>query len=99
MNPESLLHKVAQMLRVEAELGPGTMFIVGDKDNVDVTRTPKPDQELLIIAKYDCQQFCKGLTAPQYAALLKKLWDACKPEQKGGTSEQQQSAAAGGSGP
>lgn len=86
MNPESLLHKVAQLLRDEAEVGPGTMFVIGDINNVDIVRAPSGEDVKKIIARYDCEAFQKGLTAPQWAHLLKRLWNCCGVNAKGGNS-------------
>lgn len=89
MNPESLLHDAAELLRAEAKKGPGTMFLVYHHDNFHVTRTPLPDATNSIVAKYDCQRFCDGLTLMQWSSLMKKAWAVHPTPQKGGASEQQ----------
>lgn len=89
MNPEALLHEAAVMLRSEAVKGPGTMFLLKDAVSFFVTRTPKPEHMILVLARFDCQEFEKGLSASQWSSLLKKLWTAHEAGQKGDAVEQQ----------
>lgn len=83
MNPESLLHMAAEQLQTEAKKGPGTMFLLIKDTGFFVTRTPGPITAKSLVAKFDCEEFCKGLSAPQWASLLKKIWAAHEGAQKG----------------
>lgn len=89
MNPETLLHMAAEQLTIEAVKGPGTMFLVKGPTGLDVTRSPNPAIALLLIAKFDCDEFRKGLSSNQWARLLKDIWNAHTTGQKGDASEQQ----------
>lgn len=86
MNPETLLHTIAEQLRAEAAKGPGTMFVVHVGFNLIVTRTPNPADVTNIVTKYDCEVFGKGLSSSQWAILLKKLSAANAADQKGAAS-------------
>lgn len=89
MNPESLLHEAAEMLREETKKGPGTMFLMPRIGGFIVTRAPLPERIKDIIARYDTTEFVEGLTVPQWCSLLKKIWAAHQATQKGDASEQQ----------
>lgn len=89
MNPEQLLHETAKQLRAEAIRGPGMMFVMYLDGSFNVTRTPKPEDVKLIIAKYDCMKFCDGLTPMQWTSLLRKLAAVYVPPKERGIGEQQ----------
>lgn len=89
MNPESLLHTIAEQLRAEATKGPGTMFLLHTPAGFFVTREPSYEQTKAIVAKYDCMRFCDGLTSMQWSSLMKKAWDVHPTTQEGDASEQQ----------
>lgn len=89
MNPETLLHTIAEQLRAEAVKGPGTMFLMHIKGSFYVTRTPDPAQIKSIVAKYDCLDFTVGLSVMQWSSLMRKIWSVHPAGQKGFTSEQQ----------
>lgn len=78
MNPESLLHEAAELLRAEAKNGPGTMFLLMIGKELSVTRTPGPDSGPQIIRKFDCQKFSAGLSSREWALLMKHIWSAKK---------------------
>lgn len=89
MNPESLLHTIAEQLRAEAVKGPGTMFLLHTAVGFFVTRAPSHEQTKAIVVKYDCQRFCDGLTSNQWSSLMKKAWAVQPTPQKGAAGEQQ----------
>lgn len=89
MNPETLLHDTAELLYTEAREGPGSIFVVHVGFNFNVTRTPNPADADAIVARYDCEDFSKGLSARQWCGLLRKLWAAHLTDQKGDAGEQQ----------
>jgi len=86
MNPESLLHKAAEMLQTEAGEGPGTMFLMNVAGVFYVTRAPSPEETTRVVVRFDCTSFEKGLSAQQWSSLLKKVWSSHKAAQEGATS-------------
>lgn len=78
MNPLILLNHVSALLHAEAKKGPGTVFLMFIEKEFTVTRCPPPEQSEMIVAKYDAQEFCKGLAGRQFFTLMNKAEKALK---------------------
>ncbi len=76
MNALELLNHVVALLKTEAQRGPGTVFLMHNKGVFSATRTGSPDEKGGIVASYNCDTFCNGLSSHQYAALMHKAMKA-----------------------
>jgi hypothetical protein len=82
MNQEQLLDHVAELLKTEAEKGPGMLLLI-HKDEFKVYHlTETIDPDAVVLGVFGVEVVKRGLAPSTWLGLAKKVW-ACKSQPSG----------------